>query len=297
MSSPLEKVELQATSVACTRALARWETRLSPIPRSFRLAVTAKFQLIYPFPPCLLANPCWIVTVRLQDLRLHLVLLNIAHEVSLIRHHSQPQAFCLFLDGDQPNRQIWENPTDPQPTTSFGDSVIQKSPHSIRLFFQNVHGLCYSTGLEDYRYYLQSNKTYHIDIMGLAETNVSWHHLYLQFEFEQIWRRILTICKVEFGSPTQVDDNALSNSSYQAGGLIQLSLGPLTSAIFGKSIIDPSGLGRWRGVIFRGSDQFSLSVITAYRMTWGYVESLMTMIRQSWSGTRRLTIRMWNSNY
>jgi hypothetical protein len=46
------------------------------------------------------------------------------------------------------------------------------------------------------------------------------------------------------------------------------------SAIFGETIVDPSGLGRWRGVTFRGSsDRFSLSVITAYRTCGGNIRT------------------------
>ena len=183
---------------------------------------------------------------------------------------SLPSISLLSLPRQRPQRRSWDYPINPNPTTSYGDTIIQKFPHSIRIFFQNVHGLTHSAGLEDYKYYLQSTKSYHdIDIAGMAETNIGWHHPHLQSEFRQILRRCHQQSKTEFGSPSHAEDQ----SPYQPGGIIQLSLGPITTATFGKSINNPTGLGRWKGTTFRGSGQLTMSVITAHRTCGGNIRT------------------------
>jgi hypothetical protein len=108
----------------------------------------------------------------------------------------------------------------------------------------------------------------------MAETNIGWHHTHLQSEFRQILRRFHQQSKAEFGSPSHAEDQSPSKSPYQPGGMIQLSLGPITTTTFGKSINDPTGLGRWKGTTYRGSGQFKMSVITAYRTCGGNIRTL-----------------------
>ena len=119
-------------------------------------------------------------------------------------------------------RKFWESPMDPQPMKSFGDSVIQKSAGSLRLFFQNVKGLSSSAGSEDYRYYLDCLQSLQVDVAGLSETNTCWQHPHLRDDFTSIVRKQYRQSKVVYGSPIHSVDPIPSNETFQAGGNVLL---------------------------------------------------------------------------
>jgi hypothetical protein len=175
-----------------------------------------------------------------------------------------------------PNRQgrkFWDNPSDTHLSTSYGDPVIQKSPSSTRIFFQNVKGLSTSSGSEDYRYYLDCLQALQVDIAGLAETNTCWQHSHLREDFKSITRKHYRQSKVVFGSPTYACDPIPSNESFQAGGSISMLNGGLVSRVSGADIQDPSGLGRWSGVTLAGKHDQYLSIITACRACSGSIRT------------------------
>jgi hypothetical protein len=164
------------------------------------------------------------------------------------------------------HRTIRAVPLDLSPAQSFGDSVIQKSPTSTRVFFQNVKGLSSSAGSEDYRYYFNCLQSLQVDVAGLAETNTCWSHTHLREDFVSVARQYYRQNKVVFGSPSVTCDSIPSNESFQAGGTITLLHGPLVSRLFGPAIQDPSGLGRWSGVTLAGCNKQFLTILTAYRV-------------------------------
>ncbi|KAI2514050.1 hypothetical protein MHU86_434 [Fragilaria crotonensis] len=127
--------------------------------------------------------------------------------------------------------------------------------------------------LEDYHYYLQSIKSFHIDVAGLVETNTCWQHNHLQSDFKKkLWKHHQQ-SRVVFGYPSQAIDPCSVESTYQPGGSLTAVTGTITSSIFGDSIQDPTGLGRWCGFTIRGSSDFKLTVITAYRVCSGNVRT------------------------
>ena len=170
-------------------------------------------------------------------------------------------------------RKFWENPSDTHLSTSYGDPVIQKSPSSTRIFFQNVKGLSTSSGREDYRYYLDCLQALQVDVSGLAETNTCWQHQHLRDDFKSITRKHYRQSKVVFGSPTFACDPIPSNESFQAGGNITMLNGGLVSRVSGADIQDTSGLGRWSGVTLAGKHNQYLSIITAYRVCSGSIRT------------------------
>jgi hypothetical protein len=170
-------------------------------------------------------------------------------------------------------RKFWESPMDPQPTTSFGDPVIQKHSDSTRLFFQNVKGLSSSAAGEDYRYYLDCIQALQVDVAGLSETNTCWQHPHLRDDFTSIARSQYRQSKVVFGSPSQAVDPIPSNETFQAGGNLLLLQGGLVSRVSGSDIQDSSGLGRWCGVTLSGKSSQRLTIITAYRVCSGSIRT------------------------
>ena len=180
MSSPLNNVELQATLVACPRLQgnpAVPNSTIIPSHRHNKVPTDTSIPTIPSVQPSLTSTRSTPRPKIVPFQESHFCSKQVLESKDTASRSSQyrtgslsdttslPTSSLLSLPRRRPNRQIWENPTDPQPTTSFGDSVIQKSSQSIRIFFQNVHGLSHSTGLEDYKYYFQSPKAYHIDIM------------------------------------------------------------------------------------------------------------------------------------
>jgi hypothetical protein len=180
-----------------------------------------------------------------------------------------PTSSALLFPKSRPGRHRWETPIDQNPFASYGDSIQQKAPGTIRVFFQNVKGLTFTTGLEDYYYYIQGLTAFQIDIAGLSETNTAWQHLHLQSDFRQQLRKHYNLSKVHYGYPTKDIDPCTDCSTYQPGGNLTLVNGNMTSSSYGDMIEDPTGLGRWSGISFRGKDHFLLTTITAYRTCGG----------------------------
>lgn len=186
-----------------------------------------------------------------------------------------PVSSALLFPKSRPGRNRWETPIDQQPFQSFGDSIQQKDPDTIRVFFQNVKGLTFTTGMEDYYYYIQGLTAFQIDIAGLCKTNTAWQHSHLQADFRKQIRRHYRQSRVHFGSPTKSIDNCSERSTYQSGGNLTMVSGNMTSSSFGNNIEDPTGLGRWSGISFRGKEKYILTVITAYRTCGGSVRTAL----------------------
>ena len=176
----------------------------------------------------------------------------------------------LTLPSHRPGRKSRSTPLDPYPNLHYGDPIIQKKHNTIRLYFQNVKGLTYSTSREDYNYYMSCLRAYDVDIAGLSETNTCWAHPHLSNELKGSVRRHYRQSKVTFGSPTREIDPCSPTETFQAGGNLTLVTGHLVSTIDGAvDLSDTTGLGRWSGVTLSGRNGLRLSIITAYRVCSG----------------------------
>jgi hypothetical protein len=138
-----------------------------------------------------------------------------------------------------------------------------------------VKGLTHSSGCEDYKYCLNNLSTLSVDIVGLSETNTPWTQLpHLQDNFRRCLRRQFPQCKVEFGSPSSETDPVKATDVYQAGGNLSFAHGSLVPMLSGnQSLHDPSGLGRWSGLTFRGKKGQYFTVLTGYRTCRGSIAS------------------------
>jgi hypothetical protein len=187
---------------------------------------------------------------------------------------SIPISKLLLLPTSRPGRKCRETSLDPCPSKYYGDAIIQKSRSSTRIFFHNVKGLTYSTGCEDYRYYLSCLQAYDIDIAGLSETNTCWSHSHLSTEFRAIVRRYYRQSKIMFGSVSPTIEKCLERESFQSGGNLTLVTGSLVShATESKQTSDPRGLGRWSSVTLEGKGNSKITIITAYRTCQGSVRN------------------------
>jgi hypothetical protein len=123
-----------------------------------------------------------------QDTRVSRISQRSFHQVDQ-SESSLPISTILQLPSHRPGRKTWASPLDLSPDKSYGDTILQKRHGTVRLFFQNVKGLTYSTAGDDYRYYLSCLKSYEVDIAGLAVTNTCWTHPHTCADFRQILRR------------------------------------------------------------------------------------------------------------
>jgi hypothetical protein len=99
------------------------------------------------------------------------------------RHPPLPNLTSILLVPKfRPGRLQYRRQIDTKALQSYGDAPIYKAPGSLRIFLQNVKGLTYSTGVEDYKYYLSQMAAYSVDCFGLVETNSAWQHYYLQLQ-------------------------------------------------------------------------------------------------------------------
>ena len=188
------------------------------------------------------------------------------------RHPPLPNLTSILLVPKfRPGRLQYRRQIDTKALQSYGDAPIYKAPGSLRIFLQNVKGLTYSTGVEDYKYYLSQMAAYSVDCFGLVETNSAWQHYYLQLQYRECVQRQFRIGKTVFGFPSYEVDPCSANETFQAGGCLTTAQGRTATTVQSHGIVDPTGLGRWSGVTLEGKGGNVLSIVTAYRVCEGSV--------------------------
>jgi hypothetical protein len=184
------------------------------------------------------------------------------------------QAHVTSVNNLRPNRVLERKTGDPLATAAFGDSIWNsKQETCLRLFHQNVKGLTYTAGGEDYEYYMHSLKELDIDICGMSETNTPWQHHYLTQEFTTRARRHRDMVKIEFGSPDPTVDSVPATETFQAGGSLTIAMDTAVTILAPGAIKDNTGLGRWSGLTLRGKKNQYLTIITAYRTCGGTINT------------------------
>lgn len=158
-------------------------------------------------------------------------------------------------------------------TMSYGDIMKPKDDRMVRIFFQNVKGLTYTTTGEDYEYYMHNLKNLQVDITGLAETNSPWQLNHIRCEFLNRTRRYSAITKAIFGSANHDVDPIPTNEKFQAGGCLLMIQGKWATSVTQDTITDPTGLGRWAGATILGRNHRAISIISGYRTCKGSIQS------------------------
>ena len=173
------------------------------------------------------------------------------------------------------NRVLERKTGDPFAAASFGDSIWKpKQATCLRFFHQNVKGLTYTTGGEDYEYYMHSLKELDIDICGMSETNTPWQHHYLRQEFTNRARRHRHMVKIAFGSPDPTVDSVVpATETFQTDGSLTIAMNTTVTILAPGDIKDNTGLGRWSGLTLRGKQNRYLTVVTAYCRCGGTINT------------------------
>ena len=149
--------------------------------------------------------------------------------------------------------------TEFDPNDAWDDSIEQKCSHSIRLYFENVHGLKPSANWNKWCDMLSALRTHQVDIIGFAETNVNWNPI--------LARRAQAVVRKQFGSGVMINTTSDDpvKSAYKQGGTSQILLGNTIGAIQSNHT-DERGLGRWVYTIINGKNNKKLVIVTAYRV-------------------------------
>jgi hypothetical protein len=144
----------------------------------------------------------------------------------------------------RPGRKVDRKYADPKALQSFGTPITtNRDPSRLRIFFQNIKGISYSSTGEDHDYLLHSLDAIAVDIAGLSETNTAWQHAHIRNDFKQRANRHYRQSNISFGTISKDIDELPAKESFQAGGSITMTLGDWTTSVYGPPIHDSTGLG------------------------------------------------------
>jgi hypothetical protein len=168
----------------------------------------------------------------------------------------------------------------PQPDNNVatGDILTSiKDPNTMRVYFQNINGIKKNNWIDWQRAAIQMKKL-QIDVVGCAETNLSWTEpirKYAQFQLTKYLQQ---------ANLAVSNSQDIGNTDYQPGGVANCINNKWTGRVI-EQIHDPSGLGRWTGHILNGKSQQNIIIVTAYRPI--KATGFQTTFQQQWRLLRR----------
>jgi hypothetical protein len=142
----------------------------------------------------------------------------------------------------------------------FGDPIYKKPNHVLRIGYQNIEGLSFSANSVKDDVIRTGLNTWEFDIFGMSETNIDWrlipdqHKLYFRTKTWWETSHLSHAFNVTFPPITRK----------QFGGTALFSIGTVTHRIAGKGV-DTSLLGRWSWTLYKGKNNQSLKIDSAYR--------------------------------
>jgi hypothetical protein len=150
---------------------------------------------------------------------------------------------------------------------SYGGNLHEKLDQALRIYSKNITGLTYTQNGEDYDYVHGTLNTMNIDVAGLSETNSPWTNHHLTDGYTSAVNRYAGISKTHFSSASSKIDPITPTTYHQSGRTATTVYGGWTTKIKKSVINDPTGLGRWSGVILGGKQNKQLAIITGYRVS------------------------------
>jgi hypothetical protein len=142
----------------------------------------------------------------------------------------------------------------------FGDFITRKEENILRIGFQNIGGFPIDRGKHKEGIIRKGITRWEFDVFGLAETNVDWRIVReedkLYFRTKEWWESLhLSWTHNSTQKPI---------TTRQFGGTAIFSMGPAAHRVVDKGA-DPSNLGRWTWTRYRGKNNYTLRIISAYR--------------------------------
>ena len=148
--------------------------------------------------------------------------------------------------------------TRPIPTL-FGTPAAHRAPGHVRILFQNVRGIPKSSLDPTNHAWSSRLSAYRTDVALLSEVNANWsaipHEDQLAVRCKEYWAT--TRCQVAWNKHHDKD------STHLQGGTATLAIGNISHQST-TSGTDPSGLGRWSWMLFRGPNGAKIITVSAY---------------------------------
>ena len=162
----------------------------------------------------------------------------------------------------------------------WGDQFCHKSVNTIRVYFQNIHGILYQKSWNKWKEIVDMLHQHDVDVAGFVETNINWSPTNCSTA-----RSILrTRNKNSVMNATNSDDP--TTSMYQPGGMNLILQNNIIGAIDSNGN-DDRGLGRWSFSVINGKQQHKLVLITAYRLAHDTIPGDDTIYAQQYRLLRR----------
>jgi hypothetical protein len=142
----------------------------------------------------------------------------------------------------------------------FGDSITKKQKNTLRIGYQNIGGFSFTSNSIKDDIIRQGINAFEFDIFGLSETNVDWrlipdqHKLY--FRMKPWWEMSHISLAYNIAIPPV--------ARKQFGGTALFSIGTSAHRAVARGI-DNSLLGRWCWTMYKGKNNQTLKVYSAYR--------------------------------
>jgi hypothetical protein len=105
-----------------------------------------------------------------------------------------------------------------------------------------------------------------IDMVGLSKTNSPWNNHLLKDGYKRAVNRYVGVSHHTFSSASDAIDPIDPNTLQQSGGTVSTVNGGWMTRVRKAIIKDPTGLGRWSGVILGGKQDKRLAITTGYRV-------------------------------
>ncbi len=144
-------------------------------------------------------------------------------------------------------------PEEDTTNDSFGDIILKKEKNTLRIGFQNIGGVPIQQGKHKDDIIKNGITKLDFDIFGIAEVNVNWTHV--SEEHRLVNRSRHWWASSHFASTH--NKNSTTRATAQYGGVAMWSIDKAAHRVINKGQ-DPSGLGRWVWVRYRGENNITL---------------------------------------
>lgn len=161
-------------------------------------------------------------------------------------------------------------PPDNQPehrdNLGWGDNLLPKPSRTIRLGVRNVRSLPSTSNGDKNTNLIQDIQDASLDIIGINEINVSWQSVSVTDSLQSRFRPKFEAVKI-VTSNNRTDTPI--GTKRQMGGTATGAINSMAYRIK-ESGVDPSNLGRWSWLAFRGQGGSLTRVLTLYRPCLSY---------------------------
>jgi hypothetical protein len=146
------------------------------------------------------------------------------------------------------------------PIQNWGDSLIEKTQDTFRIYFQNINGIG-PKHIDRWNHMVHTTiNTYNSDIVGFCETGIQWtsHHTRnkIKLEARKVNKTNINI--------THSKNTVKPTSSFLPGGTLLMTKNSWTGRII-SPLEDPLAMGRWSGQKYRLQGNRHFYIISAYR--------------------------------